>query len=165
VLLGLNMRANQLFSSISSSPDPFGTLKSIVVMDRFEWKDYMLTYVYNAVNVPQESPVRAQADEYAAQLMQAESNSAPLYVARYYFGTDQVQKGFAALEKYGTYVVSDPDTWKEIFQLLESEERDTGEFREGVARLYQILQDWNATSIGPVKLSEQAEAFVQRVAG
>ncbi|MBD5160662.1 MAG: hypothetical protein HDT14_01280 [Oscillibacter sp.] len=167
ILLGLNMRARGLVDNISRSADPFADLQSAAAMDRFEWAGHMLSYVvsyqYGMGTFADEYPIQQQAEEYAQRLAQVDSNSIPIHLAEYYFVTDRPAQAFAMIEKYVSYVSSNPDTWKVSFQLLRAYAQDTPEFRESAAHIYQMLSDWNEQNMGTVSLDEQTMAFIQGI--
>ena len=77
VLLACNMWAVKIYSEISSSDDPAADLQLSIKLDRFEWADPMLSYVYSArtVNNP---TIRSQADAYAQRLAQVDRKSTRL---------------------------------------------------------------------------------------
>lgn len=164
VLLCLNMHARSLADNDAPS-DPFRVLKTAATLDRFEWADYMLSYVvsywYGMDNLEGETAVQEQAEQYAQRLAQVNSNSVPIYLAEYYFVTERPTQAFAMLEKYASYVSSNPYTWESAFQLVQAYAQDTPEFREGTARIYQMLSDWNTQHMGTISLDEQTMAFVQ----
>lgn len=165
VLLGLNMWARKLVNNPSPSSDPFANLQSAAALDRFEWADHMLSYVYSYQYyidiLAGEDMIRQQAEEYAQRLAQVNSNSIPIDLAEYYFVTDRPTQAFAMLEKYVSYVSSNPNTWKAAFRLLRAYTQDTPEFREGTAHIYQMLCDWNEQNMGTISLDAQTMAFIQ----
>lgn len=167
ILLGLNIRARKMVDNISRSTDPFADLQSAATLDRFEWTGHMLSYVvsyqYGRGTFTDEDTIQQQAEEYAQRLAQVNSNSIPIHLAEYYFVTDRPAQAFAMIEKYVSYVSSDPDTWKTSFKLLKAYAQDTPEFREGAAHIYQMLSDWNEQNMGTVSLDEQTMAFVQDI--
>ena len=166
ILLCLNMWARKLADDPFSS-DPLGDLQSAATLDRFEWADHMLSYVlsyrYGMGTVANEYAVQAQAEQYVQRLAQVDSNSIPLYLADYYFATSRPAQAFAMIEKYVSYVSSNPDTWESAFRLLQVYAQDTPEFREGTAHIYQMLSDWNEQNMGTISLGGQTMTFIQAV--
>ena len=76
------MRAQAL---VNRSPT-FDSLEKAIRLDRFEWADYMLSYVYSAQSLDSfNEDILQQAETYAARLSQVDSNIIPLYLADYYF--------------------------------------------------------------------------------
>ena len=154
--------ASNLLANRNYKKDPsFQTLTKCVEMDCFEWADYALQYVYSATDVDVPTSVRKQADEYAERLAQVNSNTVPIYLAEYYFTSDRTEQGLAMLEKYVDYVPSDQDAWREVFDMLRTYEQDTEAFRDGVLRLAEKMETWNANNFGKVYLTDEQTAFVE----
>lgn len=157
-LLGLNMQAQRM---VKQSPT-FDTLNRAIAIDRFEWADYMLSYVYSAESLDESNlDIIRQADSYAARLSEVDSNTIPLYLAEYYFEMDRPVIAIQMLEKYADYVAANPETWHTVFQMLQQYQQDTQEYRAGVLRIYQMLQDWNAENMGTITLTENEMALVE----
>lgn len=162
VLLGCNMWAGKLYAEVSSSSDPAADLQTSIRLDRFEWPDPMLSYVYSARSVD-DPAIRSQADQYAQRLAKVNSNTIPIYLAEYYFSTDRPELGLQMVEKYVSYTLANPDAWLNAFHVLEVYYQPTSVFRTGVQDIYQMLLDWNEENLGTIKLDAQAAAFVERV--
>lgn len=158
ILLLCNMQAQALSKRATSLTD----LEQAIILDRYEWADYMLTYVISTINTDPGAVIRNRADKYAERLSAVSSNTIPIYLAEYYLSTRWTQKGMDMLEKYVDYVASDPETWNEVFGLLEYYDPGDGTYQTGVAHLYQLLQDWSAANMGEIKLSKKAEAYIAR---
>ena len=105
---------------------------------------------------------RIQADEYADRLSKVSSNTVQIYLARYYFSTNRMEKGLQMVEKYVDYVSSDPSAWQTAFDLLMAVETDTGVYRDGVTRIAKKLEEWNAQNLGDIQVSEETEAFLAK---
>ena len=142
-------------------------MQSAAALDRFEWADHMLSYVvsyqYGMDTFANDDTIRQRAEKYAQRLARVDSNSIPIHLAEYYFVTDRPAQAFAMVEKYVSYVSSDPDTWETAFRLLSAYAQDTSEFREGTARIFQMLSDWNEQNMGAISLDEQTMASLQEV--
>lgn len=164
VLLGCNLQARNLFDHVNDSSDPYGDLKTAIALDRFEWVDYMLSYVYSARGEPEGSALRNQADQYAERLSKVDSNTVPLYLTEYYFTCGDQTRGFEMAEKYAAYVSSNPKTWDSMFRVVAQYAEDSPRYREGLARLYQMLLDWNEQNMGSITLAEDIQAFVESMA-
>ncbi len=121
-----------------------------------------MSYRYGMDKV-EDDGIRQQAEQYAQRLAQVDSNSIPIYLAEYYLATNRPEQAFAMIEKYVSYVSSNPATWETAFHLLMAYAQDTPEFRDGTARIYQMLSDWNAQNMGTISLSEQTTAFIQSI--
>ena len=157
-LLGLNMQARRM---TEQSPT-FDTLEGAIAIDRFEWTDYMLSYVYSAESLDESNlDIIHKADGYAARLSEVDSNTIPLYLAEYHFKRDRSESAIQMLEKYADYVAANPDTWHSVFQMLRQYQQDTQEYRAGVLGIYQMLQDWNAENMGTITLTEEEMALVE----
>ena len=161
VLLGRNIEAMTL---IRRNPT-FDALDEAVKLDVFEDSDYMLTYVTNSLRFPDDEVVQQQADVYAEQLSELNSNIIPYYLAEYYFQTDRLEQALAMLEKYVNYVSSDSQAWQDTFDLLEEYETDSEAYRAGVARIAQMMETWDAEHIGTITIDENTTAFIARVTG
>lgn len=158
VLLLGNMRAKSISQRLSSLTD----LEQAIMLDKYEWADYMLSYVVSSIAQDVDAATRRKADQYAERMSVIDSNTIPLYLAEYYLNTGWTQKGMDMLEKYVDYVASDPETWNDVFSLLEYYDADTEIYQAGVAHIYQLLQDWSAANMGEIILSESAEAYIAR---
>ena len=133
-----------------------------VEMDRFEWADYALAYVTNTMDQDVEPAVRAQADEFAERLSKVNSNTIPIYLARYYFLTDRTEQAIAMVEKYVAYTASDQNTWNSSFAVLREFENDSEAFRGGVVRIADRLDAWNAENDGHISVDEETQAFIAK---
>ena len=137
------------------------TLTQSVKLDRFEWADYALAYVTNAMGDNVNPYVRQQADEYAERLAEVNSNTIPIYLAEYYFNSDRTEQGLAMVEKYVDYVASDQRAWQGAFQLLSNYDDGSEIFRNGVVHIADKLDTWNAEKIGTITLDETATAYIE----
>lgn len=160
VLLANNVSAKRI---TEKSRVTFEELAQAAAKDRYEWADYMLTYVSAAHNAPDSPEVQAQAAEYAARLERVDSNTIPLYLAEYYFDSGNVERAMAMLEKYVTYVSSDPKVWQKAVDVMEANEVDAQPFRDGVARIVDLLRQWNEENMGQITLTPSNQAFLQRM--
>ena len=68
-------------------------------------------------------------------------------------------------EKYVTYVSANPDTWQKIFDLLVQCEIRDDAYRSGVARIKQLMDEWNAKNMGEIQLNEGTQAFISKILG
>lgn len=160
VLLCGNMTAANL---VKNNPT-FDSLVQAVQMDIYERNDYMLSYIISAPNAADYPEIQAQAAEYAERLTKVNSNTIPYYLADYYLSSGQTEQGFAMVEKYVCYVSSDRDAWNSAIAMLEFYAQDTELYRNGVTRIAQVLEDWNAANIGDITLDEGAQNFLDRMA-
>lgn len=158
VLTSLNVRAMQLVASEST----FQSLEEAAKQDKFEWADYLLTYVDSSTGPEANDEVRKKAEVYAARLAEVESNSVPYFLADYYFKTDKTDDAFTMLERYVGYVSSDSEAWNSAFHMLEQYERSGEGYRAGVVRIVEMLGRWTAENMGEITLDDTALAFVGR---
>lgn len=133
-----------------------------VEMDRFEWADYALAYVTNIMENTTDPAASQQADVFAERLAKVNSNTIPIYLARYYFLTDRTEQAIAMVEKYVDYTASDQNTWNSSFAVLQEFENDSEAFRSGVGRIADRMDRWNEENNGHLTMSEEAQAFVAR---
>lgn len=158
IFVACNVAANDLLKRQPTME----SVEQAVRLDKFEWADYALAYVNNAMDPNVDISTRVQADEYAARLSKVSSNTVPIYLAQYYFSTNRMEKGLQMVEKYVDYVSSDRSAWQTAFDLLMSVETDTGVYREGVARIAKKLDDWNASNLGDIQVSAETEEFLAK---
>ena len=159
VLLVGNMSAQNMLLSAVTLED----LTRGAELDKFEWADYMLSYVSSITGREVDESIRAQGDEYARRLAKLDSNTIPVYLAEYYFSTGRPAEGLEMTEKYVRYLSSDPAAWQLAFRVLEVYAEDTEVFREGVGRLAELLEAWNEENMGTIELDEGSRAFLQRM--
>ena len=141
----------------------FASLERAAKMDRFEWADYLLTYVDQSTGAEADDEVRQKAADYAARLAKTESNSMPIILANYYFRVGDTENAFAMLEKYVAYVASDERAWNEAFHMLE--QYDDGSYRIEVIRIFEMMEEWNAEHIGTVSPDGEAMTYIDRCRG
>lgn len=157
VLLGCNLYARSLFNRQQS----YDSLERAIVLDRFEWADYMLSYVLSSMQM--EAPTEEilhNAANYAAKLQEVDSNTIPLYLAQYYFTQGDSEQAFAMLNKYTDYVAADPNTWQQSFDVIMQYYQDEPVYLEGVKALYQKMQNWNEENMGTLSLSDTAMGWL-----
>ena len=165
LLLGCNMQAQKLVAEENS----LNSLAEAAALDRFEWADYALSYVVSVSEMEKAGgseltgDIRAQADAFALRLSSQDSNTIPIYLAEYYFQNGRTADGLAMVEKYVTYVSSDPEGWRQAFELLERYEEDTDVYRAGVLRVTELLERWNQENMGEIVLEEQAYELIERI--
>ena len=151
VLIGCNLYARSLVDREKS----FSALERAISLDRFEWADYMLSYVISSLDMEEsETQIHQKAEDYAQRLAEVDSNTVPLYLAQYYFSREDPAQGFVMLNKYVDYVVADPETWENAFALVLSYYQETAEYRDGVEALYQKMTAWSEENMGSIALSE-----------
>ncbi len=159
---GVFVACNVFANNLMERQPTLDSVETAVRLDRFEWADYALAYVTSTMDADVGISTRIQADEYASRLSKVSSNTVPIYLAQYYFNTNRMEKGIQMVEKYVDYVSSDRSAWQTAFDLLMAVETDTGVYRDGVSRIARKLDDWNAQNMGDIRLSEEAEAFLEK---
>jgi len=164
-VFGLLLVGNMQAAALAAREPTMDDLAKAAKLDKFEWADYMLSYVVSSVNNRVEDDVRIQADQYAERLSRVDSNSIPFYLADYYLTLGQMEPGMRMLEKYTDYTASDSTTWQSAFDLLEWHAVDAEQFRSEVERLAARMDAWNEEHLGTVVLSEKNLAFLERMRG
>ncbi len=153
-----NISANRLVANTLT----FQSLEQAAKLDRFEWADYLLTYVDQSTGDAADDVVRENAEKYAARLAETASNSAPIILAVYYFRTGDDPQAFAMLEKYVGYVASDERAWNAAFHLLAQCDDGSTSYEAEAGKLYGMMTQWNETNIGTVSLDEASRAYLER---
>lgn len=156
VLLGQNIQAAKLVREERS----MDSLVKAVEMDRFEWADYALSYVYSAGNPDAGATTRYHADRFAEHLSKVDSNTIPIYLAEYYFQTDRLEPAFQMIDKYINYIASDEEGWQRAFTLMENYSQNTDEYRKQVLYIADMMDTWNAEHMGTLTLSAESQAFI-----
>lgn len=175
VLLTLcgNLYATSKANAPVGSTDEFmSNLSAAARLDLYEHNDQKLSYVVASLNEGGEA-YRAQADEYAAQLAGAQSNTIPRYLVGYYLQTEQYDKAIDEAILGASYSASDADTWDDCAALLNealfqnmltpllTEERAA--LMAKLTEYYDALQAYNASALVAVELSESAQAFFDKI--
>lgn len=164
-VFGLLLVGNMQAAALAAQEPTMDDLAKAAKLDKFEWADYMLSYVVSSVNNQVEDDVRIQADQYAERLSRVDSNSIPFYLADYYLTLGRIEPGMRMLEKYTDYTASDSTTWQSTFDLLEWHAEDTEQFHSEVEHLAARMDVWNEEHLGTVGLSEKNLAFLERMRG
>lgn len=167
ILLGLNMHARKVATN-NTKGNGFASLSSAAEMDFFEKNDYLLSYVVSAQKLSRKKypDILEKADRYAAQLYKADSNTICLYLADYYFETDQPDLAISALVKHVNYVSSNSETWIDALDTLSVYYEDFPEAcQRGTEEIAALLQTWNEENMGSIQLEERNLAFIEIVTG
>lgn len=164
-VFGLLLVGNMQAAALAAREPTMDDLAKAAQLDKFEWADYMLSYVVSSVNNQVEDDVRIQANQYAERLSRVNSNSIPFYLADYYLTLGRMEPGMRMLEKYTDYTASDSTTWQSAFDLLEWHAVDTEQFRSEAECLAARMDAWNEEHLGTVVLSEKNLAFLERMRG
>ena len=171
-LCGNLYAASKANAPVGSTDEFMSNLSTAARLDLYEHNDQKLSYVVASLNEGGEA-YRAQADEYAAQLAGAQSNTIPRYLVGYYLQTEQYDKAIDEAILGASYSASDADTWDDCAALLNealfqnmltpllTEERAA--LMAKLTEYYDALQAYNASALVPVELSESAQAFFDKI--
>ena len=171
-LCGNLYAASKANAPVGSTDEFMSNLSAAARLDLYEHNDQKLSYVVASLNEGGEA-YRAQADEYAAQLAGAQSNTIPRYLVGYYLQTEQYDKAIDEAILGASYSASDADTWDDCAALLNealfqnmltpllTEERAA--LMVKLTEYYDALQAYNASALVPVELSESAQAFFDKI--
>ena len=157
LLLGGNMCAQYMFQKAAT----YDAIEDCIMVDKFEWADYMLSYVYSAS--AEENPtyeMEQNLPKYMAKLEQQNSNTIPLYLAQAYFNLGQTEDAIRMLEKYVNYVPSDHATWNAAFNTLMTNVREEQAYVDGVRRIYDMMKQWESENMGTITLDQTVSAFL-----
>ncbi len=153
-----NIRAMQIVQANHT----FDSLEQAAKVDRFEWADYLLTYVYHSMIEDVSDNVRTQADVYAARLSKIKSNTAPIVLAQYYFHVGNTELAFAMLEKYVSYVASDENAWNNAFHLLLQNDSGSTMYKDEASKLSAMMHAWDSEHIGTIMLDAVSQAYIEQ---
>lgn len=172
-LCGNLYAASKADAPVADGDEFLYNLSAAAKLDLYERNDMMLSYVVNSLEMEYPEDYRAQADEYAAQLAGAQSNTIPRYLVGYYLQTEQYDKAIDEAILGASYSASDADTWDDCAALLNealfqnmltpllTEERAA--LMAKLTEYYDALQAYNASALVPVELSESARAFFDKI--
>lgn len=171
-LCGNLYAASKANAPVGSTDEFMSNLSAAARLDLYEYNDKKLSYVVASLNEGGEA-YRAQADEYAAQLAGAQSNTIPRYLVGYYLQTEQYDKAIDEAILGASYSASDANTWDDCAALLNealfqnmltpllTEERAA--LMAKLTEYYDALQAYNVSALVPVELSESAQAFFDKI--
>ena len=71
-----------------------------------------------------------------------------------------VDNGYTLKDTYAMGYPSDPQTWEDAFLLIMSNVEESDTFRTGVARIYQLLEEWNEENMGTIELNSTIMTFI-----
>lgn len=157
---------------VGSTDEFMSNLSSAARLDLYEHNDKMLSYVVASLNEGGEA-YRAQADEYAARLAGVQSNTIPRYLVGYYLQTQQYDKAIDEAILGAAYSASDAGTWNSCAEPLDQALFQsmltpllTGERKLLMTKLTDYrdaLQTYNASAVIPLELSEETQAFFDKI--
>lgn len=157
ILLGCNMSARSTVDRRAT----FSTLEKAISLDKFEWADYMLSYVNGVMTNEVDAETDAKSVEYAERLAEVNSNTIPRHLANYWFSRGEDAKAFEMLAKYCDYVSSDSEAWNNAFDLLEFYDDGSESYKEGALALVAQLETWEANNLGSITLNEKSRLYVE----
>lgn len=140
-------------------------LKECVEMDVFEGDDYRLTYVVAAMSI-QDEEVYTQADIYADELQQGNSNAVGSYLTEYYLHRGYYDKADAASEKFLQYTRSNPESWNGQFHIFEDamlSGSDIDQVAQIALNAYHQMQKVNEQLLDSISLDDRSIAFLSRL--
>jgi hypothetical protein len=169
-----NLYARLLCSQhFASHQEFYDAYERAAAIDLYERNDTILTYALESLNDPDNAAHRAQADAYAAELLQARSNSAPYFLMQYYLGSGQYEKAIDAAECSALWSASDPDMWNSVIALLKQAFIDSrgysplltdgGVLLNRLMGYRDMLQQRNATAVEPIALDMNSQIFFDKV--
>lgn len=170
VFLGCNVSAEREYQAIKAGTgfQTANTMTELARKDRYNWALYKLDMAVNAAD--SEVPEYAQtAAQYAAQLRKLGLYSVNYSLAAYHYATlGQWDDFFASTQEGILQVASQSEHWQELFYLYESIfPGESGEnanwFAQRSLDLYHMLQEFNDGRMEQITLTEQNEAFIQRL--
>lgn len=133
----------------------FDSLVTAIKLDRFEWADHMVSYVYSAIDLDSSyTDIQYQANKYAEKLESVDSNTIPSILAQYYFSKNKPEDGFRMIEKYVKYTIADSENWEEAFSIMLAYYDESQQYIDGMQNIYNILKQWNSENMGQITLSE-----------
>ena len=169
----LNIVARTIATApVANVDDAFSQFERAATIDPYEGNDAKLSYVITAVD--ELTPARQeQADKYAAQLMECQSNSIPQSLVYYYLSTGQYSMAVQAAEKGAIYSASDSAIWTNIIEQLNTQftaiDTQALQGEEGEALLaqlldyYHTLQERNQSSMDTIALTESNKNFFSKL--
>lgn len=164
VLLSGNLVAKSILRE--DQGNPFGAMKTAILLDRYEWTDHMLSYVYNAPRT-EDQAILDQAKVYAQRLSQVSSNTIPLYLGEFYLTIGETQQGIDALNQYVDYTASKSGSWEQAFQMMIAglSGNDGDLMIQGIQDLYAKFLHWNEVNMGRLTLSDDVKSVLQTFVG
>ena len=168
-----NMAANSIASGGANTNEAFlQNLALSAKLDPYEGNDAKLSYVMN-VYYAQMDEYFPQANEYAEELLQVQSNSIPLALLEYYLGTGQYEQAFEAARAGAAYSASDAQVWNSAAAIFSSSLLnksgslllgDEGQMLlDGVLDYYGLLGQRNADSMEDIALDLNAKDFFSKI--
>lgn len=160
VLLGMNQQAKALSQNAT-----YESLAKAAKMDKYEWADYALSYVYSASGEEEITPeMQKNMDRFLPRLEAQNSNTIPFYLALTYFNLDQPEKAYEMLNKYVDYTASDSRHWEDSFQAALNYYDGSEASRAELKALYAKFNAWNEDNLGTVEISDELKELLDVLA-
>jgi len=154
----------------------FDDIERLIKLDRFEYNDYKVSYLVNAPRFD-DSDVLFQADKYARELIQVESNSIAPYVMTYNFETYKDYDAFQSAKTGIKNAASYPDMWTRIFDIFEEyidpvgphtddaadRLRSPKAYVEDVLEIYDALLERNEKALDKITLNPYNNTFIGKL--
>ncbi len=160
VLLGMNLQAKALSQNAT-----YESLAKAAKMDKYEWADYALSYVYSASGEEEITPeMQKNMDRFLPRLEAQNSNTIPFYLALTYFNLGQPEKAYEMLNKYVDYTASDSQHWEDSFQAALNYYDGSETSRAELKALYAKFNAWNEDNLGTVEVSNEIRELLDALA-
>lgn len=160
LVFGFFLNRNMTAKLITAQDRSFATFDRAATMDPFEWKDYALSYILSATKADIPEDIRQRAEYYADRLDCGFSNIVYLRLTEYYLATGRVEKGMEMAKIHAGYIAASSKEWNNLIHALSQFGTSNPVFLNGMTQLLQMLEQWDATHIGTIRLDEQSQAFV-----
>lgn len=170
--LGGNLAAIAIAQSPASTPEQLlSHLSTSTMLDPYEKNDFRLSYLRNVWELEMES-YADQANRYAEDMMEEQSNAIPQTLVDYYLATGQYEKACQAAMNAAVYSASDHKTWNAVIDSLRYAliDRlntplltDPAPILQGMTSYYQALQHRNQTSMEPIALTTSSQDFFSKL--
>ena len=159
ILLGMNLQAKAISQNAT-----YESLAKAAKMDKYEWADYALSYVYSASGEESITPdMRANMDRFLPKLEAQNSNTIPFYLALTYFNLGEQEKAYEMLNKYVDYTASNSQHWEQIFRAAIVNYDGSSESYTELAALYAKFNRWNEENLGTLTLAEDVQIMLDTV--
>ncbi len=175
-IAGNMVAQNLIHRSVGSYRQFFANLETAVQLDRFEYNDVKLSYVFGVKDMVEQGEVEASeyldtANAYAEELMQVQSNTIPRYLQQYYAITGQYDKMLEAAMNSTRYSASDNDTWNgtintvwTYFVTVPDGLLTHMELAPALKEYCDALQHRNDTALQPIELQETPQKMYEEMA-
>ena len=158
-----NMIGGYLLNSPVRSEEEFmQNLSTAALIDPYEYNDAKLSYVMLSIQSQNGDLYREKANEYAAVLRKAHSNTIPKMLVEYYLATGQYYEAVDAALAGASYSASDAETWNDTAQLFRAGMfdpmgsplyMDAQGLGDKLMSYYDALRQYNASNMKDVDIS------------